>query len=264
MDILLFGLLGIFVGAFGTLVGLGGGIICVPIFIMLLSDGGIYPYFHTAAQITGTSLVIVLANATSGTLAYLKQKRVYFPAAVPFAIATLPGAFLGSYVVDKFDSAMLNFSFGLFLVCMSCLIYNNSRKKKYADIHEIPEGFTFNKTIGLTSSAGVGFISSIFGIGGGAIHVLLMVYLMNFPVHVATATSHFVLAASAAFGVVSHIYLDHVVWLPAICISVGAAIGAQIGARLSKKTTSKVILGLLALAMFSLGIRLILMSGVFG
>ena len=67
LDILLFLLLGLFVGTFGTLVGIGGGLICVPIFIFFLSDGGIYPYFHTAAQITGTSLVIVCANALSGT-----------------------------------------------------------------------------------------------------------------------------------------------------------------------------------------------------
>ena len=65
IDILLFLILGLFVGTFGTLVGIGGGLICVPIFIFFLSDGGIYPYFHTAAQITGTSLVIVLSNALS-------------------------------------------------------------------------------------------------------------------------------------------------------------------------------------------------------
>lgn len=87
-----------------------------------------------------------------------------------------------------------------------------------------------------------------------------MIYLLGFPVHVATATSHFVLACSSAFGVISHFMLDHIIWVPAICISIGAAIGAQIGAKLSKKTKSKVILMLLSLAMFALGIRLILLG----
>jgi hypothetical protein len=81
-------------------------------------------------------------------------------------------------------------------------------------------------------------------------------------VYMATATSHFVLAASSAFGVVSHFLLDHIIWLPAICISLGAAIGAQIGAKISKKTKSKVILALLSLAMFALGCSLILMGSV--
>ena len=78
----------------------------------------------------------------------------------------------------------------------------------------------------------------------------------------ATATSHFVLACSAAFGVISHVWLDHVIWTPALCISIGAAIGAQIGAAISQKTKSKVILVLLSLAMFCLGLRLIWMSGM--
>ncbi len=260
MEILLFLLLGIGVGTFGTLVGIGGGLICVPIFILFLSAGTAHPFFETAAQITGTSLVVVMANALSGTLAYIQQKRVYFKAAIPFAIATLPGAFFGSYIVDNFNMPMLNFYFGIFLLFMATMMYMNSRRKPPVDVDGLPAGFTFNQFWGIASSFVVGFLSSIFGIGGGVIHVPLMIYLLGFPVHMATATSHFVLACSSAFGVVSHFLLDHIIWLPAICISIGAAIGAQIGAKISKKTKSKVILALLSLAMFALGCRLILMG----
>lgn len=260
MEFILFLLLGLFVGVFGTLVGIGGGLVCVPVFILLMSDGGVYPYFHTAAQITGTSLVIVLANAVSGTIAYIRQKRVFFRAAVPFAVATLPGAFCGSYIVDTFSPPELDLYYGMFVICMSVIMFWNTQKKPPANVMELPADFQFNKWIGITASFGVGFVSSIFGIGGGIIHVPLMVYLLDFPVHVATATSHFVLACSAAFGVVSHFLLEHIIWIPAICISIGAAIGAQIGAKISKKTRSKVILVLLSLAMFALGCRLILLG----
>ena len=68
-------------------------------------------------------------------------------------------------------------------------------------IMELPKDFQYNRTLGIVASLGVGFLSSIFGIGGGVIHVPLMIYLLGFPVHVATATSHFVLACSSAFGV---------------------------------------------------------------
>lgn len=262
MEFVLFLLLGVGVGAFGTLVGIGGGLICMPIFILLMSDGGILPYFSSAPQIAGTSLVIVLANAVSGTLAYIRQKRVYFNAAIPFAIATLPGAFLGSYIVDKFTHEMLDLYFGAFLVVMAFIMYWNSTHKYHTDTKELPPNFKYNRSIGIFSSMGVGFLSSIFGIGGGVIHVPLMVYLLHFPVHVATATSHFVLAVSALSGVVSHFFLGHIVWIPAICIGLGACIGAQIGAKISKKTKSKVILALLSLAMFALGIRLMLLGSV--
>lgn len=256
MEIILFLILGIGVGTFGSLVGIGGGLICVPIFIFFLSDGGMVPYFHTAASIVGTSLFIVMVNATSGTVAYLMQDRVYFKAGVPFAIATLPGAFLGSYIADTFTGQQLNFYFGAFLACVAVIMYWNSTHSKKSDVLKIPAGFKFNKKLGIGSSLGVGFLSSVFGIGGGVIHVPLMVYLLDFPVHIATATSNFILAICSMSGVISHVLLDHIVWVPAIAISIGAAIGAQIGAKISRKTKSKVILMLLSVSMFALGLKL--------
>ncbi len=262
MEYIFFLLLGMGVGTFGTLVGIGGGLICVPIFIFLMSDGGLWPCFSTAGQIAGTSLFVVLANAVSGTMAYVRQRRVYFNAAVPFALTTLPGAFLGSYIVDKFSNEMLDMYFGVFLLVMAVLMYWNATHKPHSEVKELPRNFKFDKNLGIGSSMFVGFLSSIFGIGGGVIHVPLMVYLLGFPVHVATATSHFVLAVSSLAGVVSHFLLSHIVWLPALGIGAGAVIGAQIGAKISKKTKSKVILALLSLAMFALGVRLMLLGSL--
>ncbi len=258
MEFILFLLLGTGVGVFGSLVGIGGGLICVPVFIFFMSQGGIYPYFSTAAQITGTSLLIVLANAMSGALAYIRQKRVFFHAAIPFALATLPGAFLGSWIVDGFTAGMLNLYYGLFIGCMAILMYWNATHAKHENLLKIPAGFTYNRKIGIAASMGVGFLSSIFGVGGGIIHVPMMVYILGFPVHIATATSCFILAVSALGGSITHVLLNHVVWIPAICISVGAAVGAQIGARVSRKTRSQTILLMLAVAMLCVSIRLIL------
>ena len=140
---------------------------------------------------------------------------------------------------------------------MSLLMGWNATHSHRAEVAEVGPDFQFNQWIGIGASFCVGFLSSIFGIGGGVVHVPLMIYLLGFPVHVATATSHFVLACSSLFGVISHFLLHHIVWLPAICISLGAAIGAQLGAHISQKTKSKVILVLLSCAMFALGVRLI-------
>ena len=258
VELVLFLLLGLGVGMFGSLVGIGGGLFCVPIFIFFLSEDGIFPYFKTAAEITGTSLFIVFVNALSGAFSYIFQKRVFFNAAIPFAIATLPGAFLGSYIVDKFSFQMLNLYFGIFMGVMAVLIFFNAMKKKRKDVLELPTNFKYNKSVGIVSSLGVGFLSSVFGVGGGIIHVPLMVYLLNFPVHIATATSTFILMISSLGGVISHFILSHIVWIPAIAISVGAAIGAQLGAKLSRKTKSKTILIILALTMTFVGVRLIL------
>ncbi len=256
MEFLLFLLLGLGVGVFGTLVGIGGGIILIPIFIMCLTPS----VFHTAPQIVGTSIFVVFTNALSGTLAYIRQKRVFFNAAIPFALATLPGAFLGSYAADRFNAHTLNLAFGSFLLCMAAIMYWNSTHRPNTSAPFEEKTFRYNRPLGIISSLFVGFLSSIFGIGGGIIHVPLMIYLLGFPVHIATATSHFVLAVSSCMGVISHCLLDHIVWLPAIALGIGASIGAQIGARLSKKTKPRLILILLSCAVFALGVRLVLLG----
>ena len=81
---------------------------------------------------------------------------------------------------------------------------------------------------------------------------------LGFPTHVATATSHCVLAVSSFTGVISHYILNHILVGPALSIGIGAVIGAQIGAKLSNKTKSKVIIILLSCAVFALGVRLII------
>ena len=81
----------------------------------------------------------------------------------------------------------------------------------------------------------VGFISSIFGIGGGIIHVPVMIYALAFPPHMATATFSFCLSCFLFYGCYISYILNHIVWIPALAVGFGAVIGAQIGARLSKK-----------------------------
>lgn len=261
MEYAIFLLLGIGVGTFGTLVGIGGGLILVPFFIFFMSAGCIYPYFHEASQIVGTSLFVVFTNALSGTIAYIRQRRVFYHAAVPFALATLPGAFLGSYAADRFTDESLDFYYGCFLLCMASLMYwNNTRKNGSNTAMEIAPGFKYNRPLGIVCSGGVGFIASMFGIGGGIIHVPLMVYVLGFPAHIATATSQFVLAVSSLVGLISHTILGHVVWLPAICIGIGAALGAQLGAKISKQTKPRTILLLLSFAVFIVAVRLIYMG----
>lgn len=256
MEALLLFLLGIGVGTFGTLVGIGGGLILIPLFVLFMTPST----FATAPQAIGTSLFVVFLNALSGSFAYIRQKKVFFDAAGRFALATIPGAFLGSYLADFFTGPGFSMTFGCFLVAMSGIMYWKSSTKKATATAFNKDAFVYNKTLGVLISAGVGFLSSILGIGGGVIHVPLMIYALGFPAHVATATSHAVLAVSSFVGVISHYLLDHIVWLPAVTIGIGAVIGAQIGAKISKKTKPKLIVVLLSAALFALGMRLVLLA----
>ena len=112
----LFGV-GIGVGLVGALLGIGGGLIMVPLFMLtMMTPNG--TTFQTVQQVIGTSLFGVFLNSVSGTIAYIRQKRVMFRAALPFAAATIPGAFLGSYVTEYFSGPGFSITFGVSLAAL--------------------------------------------------------------------------------------------------------------------------------------------------
>jgi uncharacterized membrane protein YfcA len=102
---------------------------------------------------------------------------------------------------------------------------------------------------GLVSTA-FGFLSSFLGIGGGILYVPALVYLLRVPVHVATATSLFVLMIAAFTGSVTHFVTGpfHAGTGGAVALSIGAILGAQAGAMLSQKIHGEWIMRSLALA----------------
>ena len=116
--------------------------------------------------------------------------------------------------------------------------------------------------MGVLISMVVGFISSLFGIGGGLIHVPALIYIMGFPTHMATATSHFILATSTFVGSTTHFLSDHIQFAVAIPCGIGALMGGQVGAYISKRLRAKTILIGLSIGVGALALRLIYTSHV--
>jgi uncharacterized membrane protein YfcA len=119
-----------------------------------------------------------------------------------------------------------------------------------------------NVRVGALVSVVVGFVSSFLGIGGGVVHVPMLVTVLGFPTHVATATSHFVLAWMALVATLTHVAagtFHHAVGLRrAAALSVGVVFGAQLGAQLSQRLSGTMIRRLLAVGLLALGLRLVL------
>jgi uncharacterized membrane protein YfcA len=114
----------------------------------------------------------------------------------------------------------------------------------------------------VTLSFFVGYLSSLMGIGGGIIHVPVLVGLLGFPVHVATATSHFILALMtlAATGV----HLATGALEPGLgrtlALVVGVVPGAQLGAWLSSRVRGRWLIRALALALAFVGVRILVLA----
>src|SRR5262249_12608906 len=114
---------------------------------------------------------------------------------------------------------------------------------------------------GMLVSVAVGWLSSLLGIGGGILHVPAVVYLLGFSAHVATGTSHAVLALLSLAAVCVHAADGTLApVLPRVLpIGAGALLGAQVGARLSRRVQPRWILRGLGFALVAVGIRLLFM-----
>jgi hypothetical protein len=119
--------------------------------------------------------------------------------------------------------------------------------------------FSYSPKVGIGLSLVVGYVSSLLGIGGGIIHVPALVHLLNFPVHIATATSQFILAIMALTGTVVHVATGafHHGIRRTIALAVGVLIGAQLGALLSNRVRGVWIIRGLAIALGLVGIRVL-------
>ena len=265
-DPLLF-LLGVVVGTFGTLVGAGGGFVLVPLLALL------EPALATAA-VTGVSLAVVAFNATSGALAYARDRRIDYRSGIPFAVATLPGSVLGAIITQYLDRHWFDIAFSILLVGLAALLI---RRGEAAPHVETAEGsgrwhvardltdrsgtrhrYRVNLPTGVAISFVVGFASSLLGIGGGIIHVPVLIGVLGFPTHIATATSHFVLAIMATAGTLTHLVAGDLRGLErqTVILGIGAVIGAQIGARLSTRVHGLLIVRALAVGLAFVGLRL--------
>ncbi|HLX19123.1 MAG TPA: sulfite exporter TauE/SafE family protein [Gaiellaceae bacterium] len=254
------------VGAFGTLIGAGGGFILTPILLLL------YPH-DSARTLTAISLAAVFFNAASGTTAYARQRRIDYRSGTLFALATLPGAIGGALVVGHVSRRVFDAITGGVLALLAVWLLAGERwplplperhltHRVITDRSGTVYEYEVPVRLGVLYSLGVGFLSSFLGIGGGVIHVPLLVRALGFPMHLATATSHFVLAIMAGAGTITHVangsFAHGHGWRRAAALSVGVVGGAQLGARVSLRLRGAVIQWLLAAALLALAVRLLL------
>lgn len=254
--------LGFFAGGYGTLIGAGGGFVLVPALLLL------YPG-EAPETVTSISLAVVFFNAISGTLAYTKSKRIDYQSGIIFSIATMPGAVLGALATTALGRDRFNLLFGFLLILVAVFLAISPGKKTATRIAQtnfsaqaISHLSASTLLLGVAMSTGFGFISSFLGIGGGFLYVPALVYLLRFPVHIATATSLFVLTITAFTGSATHVFagLFHHGVRRAIALSIGAMLGAQLGAKLSQRIHGDWIIRSLAIALGLVGVRLVASS----
>ena len=211
--------LGFAAGLLGSMIGLGGGIIVVPILIFL----GFPP---TVAA--SNSLFAALSNATASTISYSKQKRIEYSLGLKLGLLSIPGTILGAIISTDIAPDIFKILFGFVLIASAVYIF--LRKKIETKENTISKQMIVF-AIGASFFAGV--ISSFFGIGSGIIFVPLMVVGMGMAMKKSAPTSQMILLFASLSGVIVHSLLGHPDFLQAGLLSIGSFIGGLVGARLS-------------------------------
>lgn len=268
MEWLLLVLIGLAAGTLGSLIGLGGGIIIVPALLALSIS--VSDFSSITPQIAaGTSLIITIVTAISSTITYVKHKTVDYYSGLILFIGTAPGGLLGAWVNKFLDVKDFQLYFGIFLILLSVIFFlrnrGAARKRNENPIIKrtftTPDGqshtFGFNPYIAVPLTFVIGFTSGLFGIGGGALLVPLMIMLYVFPPHIAVATSMFVILLTSIVGSAPHIIYGNVEWMYVLLLAPGAWIGAKLGSKINTRLKGNTVVTLLRIILLILGIKMI-------
>ncbi|MBP1950125.1 sulfite exporter TauE/SafE family protein [Virgibacillus litoralis] len=239
----------------GSLIGLGGGIILIPSLLIMYQNFDSFAW-ATPQMIVGISLIAMVFTAFSSTISYYKEGRVDYRLGLLLLTGSIPGGIFGSWLNQFVDSEKFTLYFGLLMITLSLsfLIKRKQPESKSGDTYQ------YNVSIwpAFIISLMVGILSGMFGIGGGSIMVPAMILLFGLPVHIATATSMFMILFISIISASTHIALGHVAWEYVFFFIPGAWIGGTIGAKINQKVKGNILEWFLRIILIVIGIRLII------
>jgi len=260
-------------GGAGAVLGLGGGILLIPILTLFFGVD-----LHYAM---GASIVSVIATSSGAAAAYLRTSLSNVRIGLFLALATVSGAMLGAALAGVVPIRVLQLLLGLALAYSTVTTLRQLRVELPEPVEADPlalrfglEGTYYDAVLdrdvkyratrvaqGFSAMFGAGLLSGLLGIGSGAFKVLAMDHFMRLPMKVSTATSNFMIGITSAAS--AGIYfargdIHPVLAAPvAVGVLVGAAAGTRLMARLRNSTIRKAflpVLGWLAVSMILRGL----------
>ncbi len=245
----------LFAGFIGSLTGLGGGVIIVP----LLTIG----FGVDIRYAIGTSLISVIATSSGAATAYLKEGILNIRVGMFLEIATTSGAIIGAAIAFFAPTHAIAVIFGFVLLYSAIVSFKKrkentmaesaSEKKSGRIIKLLKTKGTYPTTNGLKNytlqhlgggyivMTFAGILSGLLGIGSGALKVIAMDSIMKIPFKVSTSTSNFMIGVTAAASAGIYLnrgYIDPVLSMPVV---VGILIGSLVGAKFLIKSRTKSI-----------------------
>jgi uncharacterized membrane protein YfcA len=240
-------------GVLGSLVGLGGGVVVVPVLTLL---------FHVDIRLAiGASIVSVIATSSGAAATYVKERMTNLRAGMFLEVATTTGAVTGAFLTTIAPARALFILFGIVLAYSALAVFqrrhqaapllvSHDRLANYFRLHgsyfdeaeqkEISYKVAGTK-VGLAMMYVAGMVSALLGIGSGALKVPAMDLAMHLPMKVSTATSNFMIGVTAAASAGFYFARGQIDPLIAAPVAAGVLGGAGIGSRVLGRLTNRAV-----------------------
>jgi len=216
---------GLIAGLFGSLLGLGGGVLIIP----LLTLGFGVPM----KEAIGTSLICVIATSSGAASLYVRKHFADIRLAMTLELATTIGAIVGGLVAGIIKPEILTILFSVLLFYIALSMIRKRPEKNQETVSSAPGDYQItNFSFGMGASFFAGNISGLLGVGGGVIKVPAMYLMMGVPLRIAVATSNFMIGVTATAGAFVYYARGEVDLLVSGATMIGVFFGALVGSRI--------------------------------
>lgn len=254
-------------GLLGSLLGLGGGIVLIPIFTLLLGLDMRYA--------VGASLVAGIATSSGSASAYVREGITNMRLGMFLEIATTLGAIAGTVIALYLNNNALAVVFGLMLIFTGVMTFRKktdhdptapgsamSARLRLNGTYPTPQGelvpYRLSRVFTGFSIMGVaGAISGILGIGAGIVKVIAMDTAMRVPFKVSTTTSNFMIGVTSAAGAVVYFQRGYIVPEVAAPVIVGVLLGAFCGSKLLKSLPVRTLRVIFSVVTFAVALQML-------
>jgi uncharacterized membrane protein YfcA len=244
-------------GVLGSLLGLGGGIIVIPVLTLLMGINIRYAI--------GASVVSVIATSSGAAAAYVRERMTNLRVAMLLEIGTTTGALTGAYLAGHIPVRWLYLVFGLVMGYSALAMFRKmfrkgrgaaalgvppdrlaDRLRLHGSYFDVAAGeqvaYRVTRTpLGLALMYVAGVVSGLLGIGSGALKVPAMDLGMRLPIKVSTATSNFMIGVTAAASAGMYFARGDIDPFVAAPVAAGVLLGATAGSRLLGRLHGRVI-----------------------
>jgi len=243
-------------GSLGSMLGVGGGFIIVPMLVLLLN----FP-MHEAVSI---SLASISGIALSSFLMYAWNRRVDYKLGISLELFTFLGALIGSTIATMLSCSFLEVLFGFVLIYVSLIMYKKpiGQKESYFGL-KMFKTKTATFLFSYVSSFLAGLLASMTGIGGGVLKVPIMTLILGVPIKTAIGTSEFMIIITSLTAAINYQIQGIGTVSYKIFGVAGGFIGGQIGSRIGLRTRSSLLKIFFAILLFCFSVLMVI-KGMIG